>query len=291
MATPAPGTRAPIAILTDFGYRDHYAGVMKGVIASISPQAPVIDLTHGIPPQQVLAGALALRESINFFPRRTIFLAVVDPGVGTDRKPIAVETKSGLRLVGPDNGLLWLAAERAEIKRIVELRSPRYRLPKVSASFHGRDIFAPAAAWLWRGVPMGEFGPPLHTIMPLDPGGRVVENQSELYGEVIYIDGFGNLITNISRATFERFARRFQQCRLSIRIKRRAPAVTPMRRGLKLALYKAYAEAPPGAPLAIFGSFDLLEIAVRDGNAARHFNAALGIPVLIHTASSRTTSR
>ena len=281
MATPPPGTRAPIAILTDFGCRDHYAGVMKGVIASISPQAPIIDLTHGIPPQQVLAGALALRESVHFFPRRTIFLGVVDPGVGTDRKPIAVETKSGLRLVGPDNGLLWLAAERAEIKRIVELRSPRYRLPKVSASFHGRDIFAPAAAWLWRGVPMGEFGPPLQTITQLDPGGRVVENQRELYGEVIYIDGFGNLITNISRTTFERFARRFQQCRLSIRIKRRA----------SLALYKAYAEAPRGAPLAIFGSFDLLEIAVRDGNAARHFNAALGVPVLIHTAGFRTTSR
>src|SRR5215472_10334560 len=265
-------TRAPIAILTDFGYRDHYSGVMKGVITSICPQAPIIDLTHGIPPQQVLAGALVLRESVNFFPRRTIFLGVVDPGVGTDRKPIAVETKSGLRLVGPDNGLLWLAAERAEIKRIVELRSPRYRLPKVSASFHGRDIFAPAAAWLWRGVPMGEFGPSLQTIMRLDPGGSVVEKQNELYGEIIYIDSFGNLITNISRTTFERFARRFQQCRLSIRIKRRA----------SLALYKAYAEAPQGAPLAIFGSFDLLEIAVRDGNAARHFNAALGVPVLIH---------
>jgi S-adenosylmethionine hydrolase len=281
MATPPPGTRAPIAILTDFGYRDHYAGVMKGVIASISPQAPIIDLTHGIPPQQVLAGALVLRESVNFFPRRTIFLGVVDPGVGTDRKPIAVETKSGLRLVGPDNGLLWLAAEQAEIKRIVELRSPRYRLPKVSASFHGRDIFAPAAAWLWRGVPMGEFGPPLQTIVQLDPSGHVVENQSELYGEIIYIDGFGNLITNISRTTFERFARRSQQCRLSIRIKRR----------VSLPLYKAYAEAPQGAPLAIFGSFDLLEIAVRDGNAARHFNAALGVPVLIHTAGFRTTSR
>src|SRR6516165_5972863 len=167
---PRPRTHrtVPIALLTDFGYRDHYGGVMKGVIASISPQAPIIDLTHGIPPQQVLAGALALRESVNFFPRRTVFLAVVDPGVGTDRKPIAVETKGGFRFVGPDNGLLSLAAERSEIKRIVELRSPRYRLPMVSPSFHGRDIFAPAAAWLWRGVPIDELGPPLHTIVQLD---------------------------------------------------------------------------------------------------------------------------
>src|ERR1700751_4458149 len=140
-------TRAPIALLTDFGYRDHYAGVMKGVITAICPQARIIDLTHGIPPQQVLAGALALRESVNFFPRRTIFLAVVDPGVGTERKPIAVETKGGFRLVGPDNGLLWPAVERVGLKRIVELSASRYRLPQVSASFHGRDIFAPAAAW------------------------------------------------------------------------------------------------------------------------------------------------
>ncbi len=281
MTTPPAGSRAPIVIVSDFGYRDHYAGVMKGVIASISPQAPIIDLTHGIPPQQVLAGALVLRESVDFFPRRTIFLAVVDPGVGTNRKPIAVETKSGLRLVGPDNGLLWLAAELAEIKKIVELRSPRYRLPKVSASFHGRDIFAPAAAWLWRGVPIGKLGPPLQTMIRLEPGAGVVENQSELVGEVIYVDGFGNLITNISRTAFERFARRFQQCRLSIRLKRRDT----------LALHKTYAEAPQGVPLAIFGSFDLLEIAVRDGNAERHFNTALGTPVFIHAGSSTTTSR
>jgi S-adenosylmethionine hydrolase len=261
MAPPPPATRAPIAILTDFGYRDHYAGVMKGVIASISPQAPIIDLTHGVPSQQVLAGALALRESVNFFPRRTIFVGVVDPGVGTDRKPIAVE--------------------RAEIKRIVELRSSRYRLGKVSASFHGRDIFAPAAAWLWRGVPMDELGPPLQTMVQLALGASVVEGRSGLRGEVIYIDGFGNLISNISRTAFERFARRFQQCRLSIRVKRRD----------SLALCKAYAEAPPGAPLAIFGSFDLLEIAVRNGDAAKHFNAAPGAPVLIHAARSRTTLR
>jgi len=254
---------------------------MKGVIASISPQAPIIDITHGIPAQQVSAGALVLRECINFFPRRTVFLAVVDPGVGTGRKPIALETKSGLRLVGPDNGLLWLAAERAQIKRIVELRSPRYRLPQVSASFHGRDIFAPAAAWLWRGVPIREFGPPLQAIVQLEPAARVIESQGELSGEIIYIDGFGNLITNISRTTFERFAHRFQECRLSIRFKRRA----------SLGLYKAYAEAAPGTPLAIFGSFDLLEIAVRDGDAATHFDAAPGAPVVIRKAGSRTTTR
>ncbi len=278
MPIPAPRSRGPIAILTDFGYRDHYVGAMKGVIASIAPQAPIIDLTHGIPAQQVLAGAIVLRECLSFFPRRTVFLAVVDPGVGTDRRPIAIQTQTGMWLVGPDNGLLWPAAERAEIKAIVELRSARYRLPKVSGSFHGRDIFAPAAAWLWRGLPMRAFGPPLETIVHLELGQSVVERQRELSGEVIYIDGFGNMITNISRTIFDRFARRFPECRLSIRIKGRAP----------LGLYKAYAEAPQGVPLAIFGSFDLLEVAVRDGNAAKHFGAGLGVAILIRPERARS---
>jgi S-adenosyl-L-methionine hydrolase (adenosine-forming) len=281
MSKHSHSTSGPIAILSDFGYQDHYAGVMKGVIASICPRAPVVDLTHGVPPQQVLAGALVLRESLNFFPPRTIFLAVVDPGVGTSRKPIAIETEGGFRLVGPDNGLLWPAAQQAGIKQSVELRSPRYRLSKVSASFHGRDIFAPAAAWLWRGVAMDELGPSVRTIVELDTGTCLLENDNQLRGEVIYVDGFGNLVTNICRTAFDRFARRFQRCRLSIRIKKQA----------SLALYNAYAEAPQGASLAIFGSFDLLEIAVRDGNAAKRLRAALGTPVLIHATGSRPASR
>jgi S-adenosyl-L-methionine hydrolase (adenosine-forming) len=274
---PASRAPAPIAVLTDFGYRDHYVGVIKGVIASLAPHAPVIDVTHGIPAQQIMVGALALRESLSFFPPRTIFLAVVDPGVGTERKPIAIETDRGARLVGPDNGLLWLSAQQAGIKAIVELSSPRYRLPKVSASFHGRDIFAPAAAWLWRGVPLREFGPSLQRIVRLAPKANVVESARKLGGEVIYIDGFGNLITNITRATLERFARRFPQCRLLIRVNGCS----------SIKLCRAYAEAPLGAPLALFGSFDLLEIAVRDGDAAERFDAALGAPVLIRVPGGR----
>ncbi|HJU10868.1 MAG TPA: SAM-dependent chlorinase/fluorinase, partial [Candidatus Binataceae bacterium] len=194
-----PADRSPIAILTDFGYRDHYVGVMKGVIAKICPRASIIDLTHGIPPQNVLAGALALQQCVDFLPPRTIILAVVDPGVGTERRPIALETKRGLRMVAPDNGLLSLAAKRAEIRRIVELRSPRYWLPIVSASFHGRDIFAPAAAWLSRGVPIAELGPVVQTMVELDVGVPLTKKPNELEGEIIYIDSFGNLITNISR--------------------------------------------------------------------------------------------
>src|SRR5271157_147073 len=158
----------PVAIITDFGYRDHYVGAMKGVIASIAPRANVIDITHGVVAQCIVAGAIALRESWRYFPPRTVFLAVVDPGVGTARAPIAIETRAGARFVGPDNGLLWMAASQAGIKRIVKLTSLRHRLTNVSATFHGRDIFAPAAAYLWRGTPISTLGPELSSIVQLD---------------------------------------------------------------------------------------------------------------------------
>src|SRR5258708_11022323 len=118
----------PVAIITDFGYRDHYVGVMKGVIASIAPKATVIDITHGVIAQCTVAGAIALRESWRYFPARTVFLAVVDPGVGTARAPIALETRAGARFVGPDNGLLWLAAHQPRINPILTLTSTRHPL-------------------------------------------------------------------------------------------------------------------------------------------------------------------
>jgi len=258
----------PLAIISDFGYRDHYAGAMKGVIASIAPGAAVIDITHGIPAQSVVAGAIALRESWRYFPRRTVFLAVVDPGVGTARAPIAIETRAGARFVGPDNGLLWLAANQAGIKRIVKLTSPRHRLTSVSGTFHGRDIFAPAASYLWLGTPISALGPAMRSMVQLDLP-RPVRSARALRGEVIYVDGFGNLVSNIDRQTAEQFGARFRHKSLSVRIKR----------GAAMRLFGAYGDAPKGVPLATFGSFGLLEVAVRDGNAAAHFAAGPGSPV------------
>src|ERR1700719_3660881 len=269
----------PLAILTDFGYRDHYAGVMKGVIATIAPEADLIDITHGIEPQCTVAGAIALRESWRYFPKRTVFLAVVDPGVGTARAPIAIETRAGARFVGPDNGLLWLAANDAVIKRIVKLTSARYRLTNVSATFHGRDIFAPAAAYLWRGTPISELGPALRptSIVPLELP-RPVPSAREVRGKVIYVDAFGNLVTNIDRQAADQFRTRFRQKSLSVRIKR----------GAAMRLLDAYGDAPKGVPLAIFGSFSLLEVAIRDGNAAMHFAAGPGTPVSLFATPGRT---
>lgn len=265
----------PIVLLSDFGYQDHYAGVMRGVIATIAPEARTIDLTHGIPPQSVAAGALVLAQSWRYFPSHAIFLAVVDPGVGTDRLPIAIETTSGARFVGPDNGLLTLAANAAGLKRAVELRDARYRLDAVSVTFHGRDIFAPAAAHLWRGVRISALGPDIAAPMRLDPCAGVAEQNDGLRGAVIYVDAFGNLITNLDRARIADLEARFRGRRLLVRIKRGAP----------IPILAAYGHARPGAALATFGSFDLLEVAIRDGDASAHFGAMPGTPVTIKVDS------
>lgn len=269
---PIPRSRAstPIALVTDFGYRDHYAGVIRGVIASIAPTAPVIDITHGIPAQSVTAGALLLRESWRYFPKRTIFVAVVDPGVGTARRPIAIETSSGARFIGPDNGVLWPAAEQAGYRRAVELRSARYRLKDVSSTFHGRDIFAPAAAHLWFGTRLSMLGPALEQIEKLGFG-EVEEVSGELRGTIIYVDGFGNLVSNIDRESFARFSSRFASQTLFV----------TMDDGTPIELYDTYGDAPEGTLLALFGSFQMLEIAVREGSAAERFAVTPGAPVMV----------
>ena len=266
----AARAKPPIAILTDFGYRDHYAGAIKGVIAAIAPGAQIIDITHGIPAQSIAAGALALRESWHYFPPKTIFLAVVDPGVGTARLPIAIETRAGARFVGPDNGLLAPAAGDAGIARVVRLSSRRYRLKTVSATFHGRDVFAPAAAWLWRGASIGSFGPRLGGITRLDLPKPAVSRR-QIRGEVIYVDGFGNLVTNIGREIIASMKATFPASRLWVRIDR----------GAAMEIFATYGDAPTGASVATFGSFEFLEIAVRDGNAAERFAASPGAPVIV----------
>src|SRR5260370_18981828 len=134
---------SPLAIITDFGYRDHYVGAMKGVIASIAPDVPVIDITHGIPPQAIIAGAIVLRETWRYFPPRTIFLTVIDPGVGTERAPLAIETHAGARFVGPDNGVLWLAASEAGIQRNGKLTPTPHPPSNVSPPFPRPATFAP----------------------------------------------------------------------------------------------------------------------------------------------------
>ncbi len=254
-----------ITLTTDFGLNDSFVGIMKGVIARINPQVHVIDLTHGIPAQDILAGALTLRHSIAYFPAGTIHIAVIDPGVGGARRPLLIES-NGLYFIGPDNGVLSLAVGNSIPARIVQLSNPAYHLQPTSATFHGRDIFAPAAAHLSRGVPPAEFGETVASFVKLPLPG-VVRTVSALGGEVIYIDKFGNLFTNIEEHDLTGLARDHMDIALA---------------GLRIRGVAAnYAAGGTGEFVAVLNSWGFLEIAVDKGNAAERTGAKVGDKVKV----------
>lgn len=185
-----------ITLITDFGYQDPFVGIMKGIIIGINSQARIIDLSHGVPPQDLMAGALVLRSSVPFFPPGTIHVAVVDPGVGTKRRPLLIEA-GGCFFIGPDNGVLSLALEGKEVEQIIELCDETYHLKPTSATFHGRDIFAPIAGYISLGIPAQDLGVQVNGFVRLS-WPEVSRRDRFIQGEVTYIDGFGNLVTNIS---------------------------------------------------------------------------------------------
>ncbi|MGD9028875.1 MAG: SAM-dependent chlorinase/fluorinase [Anaerolineae bacterium] len=275
-----------ITLTTDFGVSDGYVGTMKGVMLDIAPDAQLVDITHDIRPQDVRQTAYVLYTACPFFPPHAVHLVVVDPGVGSARRPIAVRSAFGT-FVGPDNGVFSyvmaagvLAEESAEA--IVQLESPRYRLPHVSHTFHGRDIFAPAAAHLAAGVSIDQLGSavsdPVTLPLPrLETGPRVVK------GEVLHADHFGNVITSIGRLlwwgdelslepVFQ--ARSGQTVRFPVG---RALVVVGGReiRGL----HRTYANVARGEVLALVGSEGHLEIAVREGSGAERLGLRPGDPV------------
>ena len=261
--------RPVIAMLTDFGLRDHYAGTMKGVVLSICPDATLVDISHDIAPHDVLGGALELAAAFKYFPAGTILLAVVDPGVGSSRRGLAAEA-GGYRFVGPDNGVLSLALEAAEAapKAIVELTDRRYARPTVSRTFEGRDRFAPAAAWLAKGVALTTLGRPAGSIVRAALPAPVAA-QDRISGEVVRVDRFGNLITNIDRRMFEQFVGASGEG-------------VPSLAGREIARVVAtYAEAGAGELCALFGSTDHLEIAARGESAAAATGQGRGAPVQI----------
>jgi S-adenosyl-L-methionine hydrolase (adenosine-forming) len=194
-----------ITLTTDFGLKDAYVGVMKGVVLAIEPRARVIDLSHEIEPHGVAEGAFLLRTAFRYFPPDAIHVAVVDPGVGTSRKAVAIETAHGI-FIGPDNGLFThvLADQNAvsgddeALRGVsgVELINPQYRLEGVSNTFHGRDVFAPAAAHYARGVQLGEFGPPIKRVALL-PNSIPISRGTDLVGMILHLDRFGNAISNL----------------------------------------------------------------------------------------------
>jgi S-adenosylmethionine hydrolase len=250
---------APITFLTDFGLQDDFVGVCHGVIARIAPDARVIDLTHGIAPQAVLQGALVLRNAVSYLPEG-VHLAVVDPGVGTSRRAVAVRCRDGRVFVGPDNGLLLLAADASGVEAAHELADERFRLPDVSRTFHARDVFAPAAAHVARGVPVDELGPPVPAAdlvrveLPEPEVGR-----AQIGAVVLAVDRFGNVATNAGREHVERLGLEAGD-RVEVRLALdRYYAVVA----------EAFGDAQAGELILYEDSYGMLTLAISEGDAAR----------------------
>jgi len=254
-----------VTLTTDFGLRDPFVGIMKGVILSICPTVRLVDLTHEIAPQDVLGAGLALEAALPFFPDGTVHLAVVDPGVGSTRRPIALRAR-GHYLVGPDNGVLTVALQGARTTAVA-LAAREYRLAEVSRTFHGRDVFAPAAAYLAAGVPLERLGPAVADPVRLPiPDSRL--EAGALVGEVLDVDRFGNLLTSIDAA------------RLS-EVPGDGPATVEVAGQPAGGLVDAYAEGPADRPAAIVGSTGRLEVFVRSGSARLALGAGRGAPVRV----------
>ena len=248
-----------ITLLSDFGSQDGYVGAMKGVILQINPRVLPVDISHEIEAHDIMAGALVLASAYAYFPPGTIHVAVVDPGVGGQRRPIIVETSRAC-FVGPDNGIFTLIYEREKVIKTIAIENPGFMAPSVSRTFHGRDIFAPAAAHLSLGVPVGDFGPPVQKTEVLNvPQPRLAGETAE--GEVIHVDRFGNLITNISADLFTGFVGKGLE---AIRLGGQEVAGP----------YESYEEACEGELFAIFGSTGLLEISKKRNSA--HKTQGLG---------------
>ena len=260
-----------ITLLTDFGLEDGYVAAMKGVIAGIAPDADVVDVTHLIPPQDVASGRFRLLTVTPYFPPGTVHLAVVDPGVGTRRRALAVRSSSGSLLVGPDNGLLLGALEADPAVAAVELSEPRFwRTPAPSATFHGRDVFAPVAAHLARGVALELLGPAvaLDSLVSVElPPWRPVPGGAE--GAVQAVDRFGNLISNVPGTVLSGVG-----------------AWTASIAGRTVTGRGTYGDVPPGEALALVGSHGFVEIAVRQGSARNALEASIGMAVAIRCERS-----
>jgi len=265
-------TTPDIVLLTDFGFRDSYVGVMKGVIRSICRSARVIDLSHNIMPHDVAEAAFVLSSSYRYFPEETIFTCVVDPGVGTDRAVLCMRANRQTFLA-PDNGLLSVIAEQCGRQELRKVTASQYFLGEASTTFHGRDIFAPVAAHLADGLERSKLGPSVQRMRRLRLPSPLRTAEGSLRGEIIYIDQFGNLITNIRRATLER-SFDVPPEKLELRVKRRVV------RGL----CRAYADRAKGELLALIGSSGYLEVALNQGSAAQALGCEKGDSVTLSAA-------
>jgi len=259
-----------ITLLSDFGLRDAYVGAMKGVALGICPQATLVDICHSVPPQDVLAAALLLPTYVPCYPPGSVHVAVVDPGVGSERRGLAIAASldGGQQyLVGPDNGLFWPLLTRAAAFHAVELAEPRFWRPQVAPTFHGRDIFAPVAAHLAGGVSLAALGPPVTDLVRLELP-RLQREPGALVGVIVAIDHFGNCASNIGA---DELAELGDPAALRVIVAGRE--LGPPRR--------TFADVAVGAPLALCNSAGWLEVAVRDGDAARELGLRRGSAIRV----------
>lgn len=257
-----------ITLLTDYGTEDHFIASMKAVILSINPNVQIVDVTHNVAAHDILEASFLLRSCYSYFPSRTIHVVVVDPTVGSSRKAILVATPNHY-FIAPDNGVLSLIYEIEEVHTVVEVMAEHLMLPEISKTFHGRDIFAPAAAWLSKGVDILNFGDELTDFVKLTLPKPKMVGETLLKGAVLHIDRFGNLITNISREDFQNARDKVQgtSCKILI-AKQEIHSIS-----------QYYSEGQRGDLMALFGSTNFLEIAQSQGSAAKTLSVGRGTEV------------
>lgn len=251
-----------VTLLTDFGVKDAYVGAMKGVILKICPESTLVDISHEVPRHSISQGAFILSQVSPYFPLGSVHLVVVDPGVGTARRRIIIQSNHQF-YVGPDNGVLFLAAEKEGILKTIEIKTGKFMLPHPTRTFEGRDIFAPIAAHLAKGVAIDEFGPEIKDLTPLSISKPKMRDR-KLLGEIISIDNFGNITTNIPENL------------LGKAVEGVSMKVTIGKISVICPLSKTYSEITAGAPLLTVGSSGFIEIAVNQGSAEQLFKTKIG---------------
>jgi len=270
-----------ITFLSDFGLKDDFVGTCHGVMKRIAPESQIIDITHGIPPQAVLQGSIVLANTIEYMPVG-VHLAVVDPGVGGPRRPLALQDADGRLYVGPDNGLLLPAASRAGVTAAHELASPAHALESISRTFHGRDLFSPAAAHLATGVPLQELGPPVDpdSLVALDVPQPVVTDGA-VVATMLYVDSFGNIMLNLGREQVER---------LGIESGARLELEVAGQRYFAV-MARTFDDARPGDVILYEDSYRNMSVAINRGNAAAMLHARPGQPLGIRILGAGATMR
>ena len=259
-----------ITFTTDFGTRDPYAGIMKGIVLTINPEARQIDITHDIPAHDIINASFMLANVYQHFPPGTVHVTIVDPGVGGGRKNIAVLTERYF-FIGPDNGLFTIVFSKEKVLEIREIKNVPFIMKKISNTFQGRDVFAPCAGYISAGRSFSDLGPVINNIQHLEYP-EIFKNEKTLIGEVVSIDSFGNMITNISKQTLRTFLG-----------KHKFEIYFAAERFNKIASH--YAEIPVGKPLILFGSTGYLEISMNGGSASSYFMTSLGTKITVQLLS------